>query len=83
MMMIYATPGDAQPVLLDLPETVELGPVYGEKPARKPQLSASDLRCAALMLEKLRRREDVLDRAVPDDAGRVLEVVVEKLLEVL
>ena len=82
-MMIHATQTDVQAILIDLPAQIELAPIYEERPAYKPQRSASDQRCAALMLEKLCRREDVLHASAPQDADQVLDAVVEKLLDVL
>ena len=65
--MMYTLSGALEPIFINPP-----------KRSAKLQRSANELRCAAAMLEKLRRREDQLPPI--DDADRVMEVVVDRIL---
>jgi hypothetical protein len=89
MTMMYPVPGVVDPIVFATPVEVELEPIYESVPAITQPRSAEDLKCAAIMLEKLRRREDVVpDDSQPQSAGpydsqRVIDAVIEKLLCVL
>jgi hypothetical protein len=89
MTTLYQDHGVAAPIIFSTPMQLELQPIYGSIPAINRQRSTSDIRCGSIMLEKLRRREEI----TPDDffnslpkphAGEhVVDAVVDKLIDVL
>lgn len=66
MTSMYSAYGAVEPLNLSVPKRVR---------------SDEELDCAAIMLEKLRRKEEPLPPI--DDADRVVDVVVDRLFQVL
>ncbi len=79
MTMMFSVPPVPDVILLPPAEEARLEPVYLEMPVIRPQRSAEERRCAVVMLDKLRRGEDLLPAAC--DGDRAMDVVVDKLID--